>query len=182
MTLKFQLITEFWFSDRVRANWWTKNPAFDQELRDRFSSTHQRAVQGELAGWRATPEGRLAEIIVLDQFSRNMFRDLAGSFAHDAQARELTYDAIKHMDDRALVPEQRAFLYMPLMHSESAADHDEAVRLYSSDPALSNNLNFELKHKAIIDRFGRYPHRNKILGRKSSAEELAFLQQPGSTF
>ncbi len=182
MAFNYQVITEFWFSDRVRTHWWAKDEAFDQELRDRFGAVHQQAALGELARWRSAPEGRLAEIIVLDQFSRNMFRDQAAAFARDEQARALTYDAVKQMDDRALAPAQRAFLYMPLMHSESATDHDEAVRLYSSDPALSSNLDFELKHKAIIDRFGRYPHRNLILGRKSSAEELEFLRQPGSSF
>ena len=182
MTTHYQEIIDYWFSDRVQAKCWGKDPAFDQELRDRFSALHQQAEAGELANWREHPEGRLAEIIVLDQFSRNMFRDQPAAFAQDAHARELTYEAVKHMDDRALVPGQRAFLYMPLMHSESAADHDEAVRLYSSDPALSSNLNFELRHKAIIDRFGRYPHRNEILGRKSSNEELEFLSRPGSSF
>jgi uncharacterized protein (DUF924 family) len=182
MAIKHPDIIEFWFSDRIRANWWTGDPALDQELRDRFSSIHQQASHGELATWRSSPEGRLAEIIVLDQFSRNMFRGHSSAFACDEQARALTYEAVVKMDDRALAPGQRAFLYMPLMHSESADDHDEAVRLFSSDPALSNNLNFELKHKAIIGRFGRYPHRNEILGRESSAEEIEFLRQPDSSF
>ena len=111
-----------------------------------------------------------------------MFRDQPGAFATDELARQCTREAVAAGADQALTVQQRAFLYMPLMHSESATDHEEAVRLYSSDPGLKNNLDFELKHKAIIDRFGRYPHRNRILGRVSTPEEVAFLEQPGSSF
>jgi uncharacterized protein (DUF924 family) len=177
-----QSIIDFWFSDRVRAQWWGKDPAFDQEIRDRFADTYRRAVAGELAAWRETPEGRLAEIIVLDQFPRNMFRDQAAAFAQDPLARRLTHQAVASGADQDLTPRQRAFLYMPLMHSEDAADHEEAVRLFASHPDLVNNLEFENRHKAIIDRFGRYPHRNAILGRTSTPEELEFLSQPGSSF
>jgi uncharacterized protein (DUF924 family) len=135
-----------------------------------------------LPAWRTTPRGRLAVIIVLDQFSRNLHRDRPEAFAQDTLARRLTHEAVAAGADRALLPEQRAFLYMPLMHSESASDHKEATRLFGSDPALADNLKFEKQHKAIIDRFGRYPHRNEILGRESTAEERAFLEQPGSRF
>jgi len=180
--MNHQQIIDFWFSDPVRENWWSKDAAFDQEIRDRFEDTYRRAVAGELAAWRETPEGRLAEIIVLDQFPRNMFRDQAAAFAHDDLARRLTREAVAAGADQQLEPGQRAFLYMPLMHSESLPDHEEAVRLFSSHPDLANNLRFELKHKAIIDRFGRYPHRNEILGRSSSPEEREFLGQPGSSF
>lgn len=140
------------------------------------------ASEGGLTSWRQTPEGRLAEIIVLDQFPRNMFRNQADAFATDELARQCTRNAVAAGADKALTPQQRAFLYMPLMHSESRADHEEAVRLYSSHPELSYNLDFELKHKAIIDRFGRYPHRNAALGRTSTPEEKNFLEQPGSSF
>jgi uncharacterized protein (DUF924 family) len=177
-----QHIIDYWFSDPVRAKWWTKDPAFDQEIRDRFEDTYRRAVAGELAEWRKSPLGRLAEIIVLDQFPRNMFRDQAAAFANDHLARQLTHEAVAAGADQNLTPQQRAFLYMPLMHSEKAADHEEAVRLYSSHPDLADNLRFEHRHKVIIDRFGRYPHRNEILGRTSSPEEIEFLGQPGSSF
>ena len=177
-----QEIIDFWFSERVRKNWWSKDEAFDQEIRSHFSGVHRLASEGGLTAWRQTPQGRLAEIIVLDQFPRNMFRDQADAFATDQLARRCTREAVAAGADQALTPQQRAFLYMPLMHSESRADHEEAVRLYSSHPDLKHNLDFELKHKVIIDRFGRYPHRNAVLGRTSTPDELEFLQQPGSSF
>lgn len=182
MTTDDQDIIDFWFSERVRKNWWSKNEAFDQEILTRFAVLQQQAAAGKLFSWRQSPLGRLAEILVLDQFPRNMFRDQAGAFASDELARRCTREAVAAGADQALTPQQRAFLYMPLMHSESVTDHEEAVRLYSSHPDLKYNLDFELKHKAIIDRFGRYPHRNEILGRTSTSEETTFLQQPGSSF
>ena len=118
---------------------------------------------------------------MLDQFSRNMFRDTAGAFAWDAMALVLSQTAVAIGVDQHLEPRQRAFLYMPYMHSESPLIHEIAVNLFSQ-PGLENNLEFENKHKAIIDRFGRYPHRNQVLGRTSTAEETAFLMQPGSSF
>ena len=182
MTTGYQDIIDFWFSERVRKMWWSKDQAFDEEIRTRFADVQQQAAAGELLAWRQTPAGRLAEIIVLDQFPRNMFRDRSGAFATDERARQCTREAVAVGADQVLTAQQRAFLYMPLMHSESVTDHEQAVHLYSSDPDLKNNLDFELKHKAIIDRFGRYPHRNKILGRASTPEEAVFLQQPGSSF
>jgi uncharacterized protein (DUF924 family) len=178
----YQNVIDFWFSERVRKKWWSKDEVFDQEIRSRFTGIYRMASEGGLTSWRQTPEGRLAEIIVLDQFPRNMFRNQADAFTTDKLARQCTRDAVAAGADKALTPQQRAFLYMPLMHSESRADHEEAVRLYSSHPELSYNLDFELKHKAIIDRFGRYPHRNAALGRTSTPEEKKFLQQPGSSF
>ena len=130
---------------------------------------------------RASPEGQLAEILVLDQFSRNMFRDDSRAFAQDVLALVLAQEAVRSGADQSLSPTERAFLYMPYMHSESAAIHVEAVRLFDQ-PGLKGNLEFEHRHKAIIDRFGRYPHRNAVLGRDSTAEEREFLKQPGSGF
>jgi len=182
MTIDYTDIIEFWFSDRVRKMWWSKDAAFDQEIRNLFAETHQQAVAGDLSAWRQAPEGRLAEVIVLDQFPRNMYRGQPEAFASDELARQCTRDAVSDGADRAVTPQQRAFLYMPLMHSESDSDHELAVRLYSSHPDLKLNLDFELKHKAIIDRFGRYPHRNDILGRVSTLEEKEFLEKPGSSF
>jgi len=175
-------IIEFWFSEDARKNWWKKNDAFDQEIRQRFLPLHGQAKAGELKGWRVTPRGRLAEIIVLDQFSRNLFRGDPESFAQDKQARALTRQAVSIGANLELPVQQRAFLYMPLMHSESLDDHDQAMQLFAADPELAGNLEFEIRHRAIIERFGRYPHRNEILGRESSPEELDFLRQPGSSF
>lgn len=155
--------------------------AFDQLVRDRFLPLHAQAHAGELNEWRETPIGRLAEIIVLDQFSRNMFRDTPAAFASDDLALQLAQEAVAMGADQSLTPAERAFLLMPFMHSESKRIHEQAVKLFAAN-GTNNNLDFELRHKAIIDRFGRYPHRNAILGRESSAEESAFLKQPGSRF
>jgi len=176
-----QDVLHFWFGEATPAQLFKKDAAFDAEIRARFGATHQAAVHGELAAWRDTPEGRLAEIIVLDQFSRNLFRDDARAFATDGMALVLAQEAIRAGADRTIPSARLAFLYMPFMHSESRAIHAEATRLFRQ-PGLEDNYKFELKHKAIIDRFGRYPHRNRVLGRASTPEELAFLEQPGSSF
>lgn len=171
----------FWFEEADSGNWFVRSDAFDRTIRQRFSAVHAAAARCELGAWRRSAEGRLAEIIVLDQFSRNMFRDSAQAFACDSLALALAQEAVRAGADWALPPAQKAFLYMSYMHSESRLIHEQAVRLFSQ-PGLAFNLDFELKHKVIIDRFGRYPHRNKLLGRESTAEELAFLAQPGSSF
>jgi uncharacterized protein (DUF924 family) len=171
----------FWFDEATPEQHFGNDVAFDTAIRTRFGETHQAAARGERATWRDTPEGRLAEIIVLDQFSRNLFRDDARAFATDGMALVLAQEAIRAGVDRDMPAIRRAFLYMPFMHSESRAIHVEAERLFRQR-GLENNYTFELKHKAIIDRFGRYPHRNRVLGRASTPEELAFLEQPGSSF
>ena len=178
----YQEIIDYWFSERVQEKCWGKDPAFDEEIRERFIDVYKRAIAGELVHWRDAPEGRLAEVIVLDQFPRNMFRDSAAAFRHDCLARKCTRAAVASGDSSELTPRQQSFLYMPLMHSEEATDHELAVRLFASHPDLANKLQFELRHKVIIDRFGRYPHRNAVLGRESTDEEAAFLQGPGSSF
>ncbi|NVJ99599.1 MAG: DUF924 domain-containing protein [Alphaproteobacteria bacterium] len=174
-------ILYFWFMEAGEKAWWQKSKAFDDLVRRRFLGVYEQAVAGELADWRASPRGRLAEIIVLDQFPRNMFRDTARAFEADGLALVLSQEAARAGVGGTLSPEERAFLYMPFMHSESRVVHDMAVKLFS-EPGLESNLDFEYRHKAIIDRFGRYPHRNEALGRKSTAEELAFLKEPGSSF
>jgi len=179
--MEYTEIARFWFDEIDTSLWFKKNEAFDQQLRERFSTVHRAAVQGELYSWRRQPEGRLAEIIVLDQFSRNMFRDSAQAFACDNVALVLSQVAIDAGDDQRVDSSHRAFMYMPFMHSESPLIHEQAVTLFSQ-PGMERNLEFELKHKAIIDRFGRYPHRNAVLGRDSTDEELEFLEQPGSSF
>lgn len=176
-----QEILDFWFEEIDPSFWFMKDDLFDQQLRDRFLETHQDVVDGKTSSWRSTAEGRLAEIIVLDQFSRNMFRETPQAFSSDELALHLAQEAVRLGEDKKLPIVQRNFIYMPYMHSESATVHKEAVKLFSQ-PGLENNLKYEIAHKNIIDRFGRYPHRNKILGRISTAEELEFLRQPGSSF
>lgn len=174
-------VLSFWFETLSPADWFKKSARLDITIGTRFAATHEAARLGELHDWRDDAQGRLAEIIVLDQFSRNMYRDTPQAFAQDAQALTLAQEALRAGTDEALAANQRAFLYMPFMHSESAVVHEWAMRLFDQ-PGLENQLKFEQRHKAIIDRFGRYPHRNQVLGRESTAEELAFLQQPGSSF
>jgi len=174
-------VLHFWFEESSPRLWFQKDDDFDTEIRKRFGKLYAQAINGGLSGWRTSARGRLAEIIVLDQFSRNLHRESPHAFSHDGMALALAQDAVAAGADRQLSPIERAFLYMPYMHSESAVVHEDAVRLFSQ-PGLETNLDFELKHKAIIDRFGRYPHRNAVLGRDSTVEELAFLQQPGSSF
>lgn len=174
-------VIRFWFTEIDRALWFRKDADFDRLLDERFGALHAQACLGELSTWRDTPHGRLAEIIVLDQFSRNLFRNSAKAFAQDGMALVLAQEAVRSGADAALMPQERVFLYMPYMHSESAAIHQTAVELFTRN-SISDNLDYELKHKAIIDRFGRYPHRNAILGRTSTADETAFLATPGASF
>lgn len=174
-------ILQFWYTEITPRNWFIKDLAFDKMLYRRFGYIHRCASTGELASWRQKPLGRLAEVIVLDQFSRNFFRDSAQAFAYDAQALTLAQAAITSGQDSDMLPQQKSFLYMPFMHSESAKIHQQAQQLFNQ-PGLENNYEFELKHKVIIDQFGRYPHRNELLGRVSTPQELQFLQGPGSSF
>lgn len=177
----YKEIIDFWFNELEPKQWWQKDQEFDQMIQTRFGERHNQAKAGELANWRETALGSLAEIIILDQFSRNIYRDKPESFACDPMAIALTQFAIANGLDSQLSGIQRAFLYMPFMHSESKLIHVEAVKLFSA-LGIESNLDFEHKHKAIIDKFGRYPHRNKILGRQSTKEELEFLKQPNSGF
>ncbi len=174
-------ILNFWFKETDESAWWEKDDAFDQLIIDRFSYIHQKAAQGELFELRLTAKGSLAEVIILDQFSRNIFRDTARAFAYDGMALILSQEAITAEFDRELSPIENSFLFMPFMHSESTTMHELAVALYSKN-GIQSNLDFELRHKAIIDRFGRYPHRNDMLGRDSTAEEITFLNEPDSSF
>ncbi|WP_079414975.1 DUF924 family protein [Thiomonas intermedia] len=174
-------VLSFWFEASQPEQWFKVDPAFDALLRTRFGALHEQACRCELFAWRRMPEGRLAEIIVLDQFSRNLHRGSAAAFANDALALALAQEAVACGADTTLPPPRRTFLYTPYMHSESRVVHGEAERLFREN-GQPRNLDFELRHKAIIDRFGRYPHRNAVLGRESTPEELDFLQQPGSRF
>jgi uncharacterized protein (DUF924 family) len=174
-------VLEFWFEAIQPRQWWIKSDEFDRLIESRFGTLHAAAARCELADWRGSAPGRLAEILVLDQFSRNILRDRPGAFACDPLALALAQNAVAAGADQALEPARRAFLYMPYMHSESRLIHAEALRLLSA-PGMHDNLDFEVRHKAIIDRFGRYPHRNAILGRASTAQEIEFLGRPGSAF
>jgi uncharacterized protein (DUF924 family) len=176
-----QDILKFWFDEIDHAKWWAKDDAFDQMIRARFSEVHAQATRCELFAWRAEAKGRLAEVIVLDQFSRNMYRGSPLAFASDALALALAQEAVAAGADQALSPTERSFFYLPFMHSESLAIHAVALELYRKN-GIKSNLDFEIKHKIIIERFGRYPHRNAILGRQSTEEEVEFLTQPGSGF
>ena len=170
----YEEILKFWFEEIESAQWWKKDEDFDRALIARFSDIHARAARCELFDWRADPRGRLAEIIVLDQFSRNMFRGSPLSFAHDALALALAQVAVANKADEALSPVQRSFLYMPYMHSEDLADQDRAMALFEQ-AGLTDNLHWAKHHREIVSRFGRFPHRNAILGRQSTPEELAYL-------
>lgn len=174
-------VLKFWFEEIDTSFWFKKDLEFDRLLINRFGILHTQAEQGELYAWRNSAKGRLAEVIILDQFSRNLFRDTAKAFAQDGMALVLAQEAIRTGGDLELNSSERNFLYMPFMHSESLAIHEIAVELFAANGAQAN-LKFELKHKAIIEQFGRYPHRNSILGRLSTVAEIEFLNQPGSSF
>ena len=177
----YEEILAFWFHEIDPKLWWAQEPAFDALLKARFLPTLEQAAQGELHTWRTGPRGRLAEVLVLDQFSRNIYRGTPRAFAQDPMALALSQEAIASGALGQIDSLERVFLLMPYMHSESRLIHVRAEGLFR-EWAPQENYEFELRHKAIIDRFGRYPHRNTILGRTSSAEEIDFLEQPGSRF
>ena len=174
-------ILHFWFEELSPEQHFAQEDAIDAMIRVRFGATLEAARRCELWNWRSRPQGRLAEIVVLDQFSRNIHRGSPLAFAQDAQALALAQELVAGRHDQALAPAQRAFAYMPYMHSESLVVHAQAMVLFDQ-PGLENNFSYEVAHRDIIARFGRYPHRNAALGRTSTAQELAFLAQPGSSF
>lgn len=174
-------VLEFWFEELTPDDWFHKDPSVDRRITEQFGPTLHAASRCELLHWRGSARGRLAEVLVLDQFSRNIHRDTAAAFANDALALALAQEAVARGCDRELPVPQRVFLYLPWMHSESALLHEQALRLFAT-PGMEKNLEFEQRHKAIIDRFGRYPHRNAALGRSSTPAEIEFLRQPGSAF
>ena len=176
-----ETVLGFWFEEIEPAQHWRVDPAFDASLAERFGALLRQAAAGELHRWRASAAGRLAEVIVLDQFSRNIHRGSPLAFAQDGMALVLAQEALAAGAFAQLPAVQRPFLLMPFMHSESAAIHAAAVPHFEA-LGRPDTLNFALRHKVIVDRFGRYPHRNALLGRLSTEEELQFLQQPGSSF
>ncbi len=176
-----QQVLDFWYKELTPKQWWVKDEVFDKHIAERFGELLAQAKAGELFTWRETAQGRLAEILVLDQFSRNIFRDSADAFSAAPMALALSQEAVLLKIDADLSAAEKAFLYMPHMHSESLLVHEQAVRLFDQ-PDMQMNYDFELKHKAIIEKFGRYPHRNAILNRASTEEEVEFLSEPGSGF
>ncbi len=172
-------VLAFWMADPEA--WWKKDPAFDAEIRRRFLEVHAAVARGEHEAWRATPRGALAYVIVLDQFSRNMFRGTPESFAYDAQALAAARAAIDQGFDQQLPTDERIWFYLPLEHSEDLADQERCVALFQT-VGNAYYLQFAEAHRDIIRRFGRFPHRNSLLGRPSTPEEIEFLKQPGSSF
>jgi uncharacterized protein (DUF924 family) len=179
--INYEAVIAFWFDELTPEQWFKKSDRLDAIIKERFAGALQEAAAGEYWTWRKNAKGRLAEIILLDQFSRNLYRDTAQAFAQDPMALVLAQEAVALGLDKGLSSDEKAFLYMPYMHSESTRIHEQAEVLFNQ-PGLEHNYEFELKHKVIIDRFGRYPHRNQILGRESSEAEIEFLRQPGSSF
>ncbi len=175
-TQKIQEVLSFWFEEVTPKQKFAKDSEFDALVSEKFKDSYWEIVRGETKDWREIPEGRLAEIIVLDQFARNMFRDEAQCFSADVLALKLAQEALKVGDDKKVSKEQRVFFYMPYMHSESKEVHKEALKIFT-EHGNENNLKYEIQHKEIIEQFGRYPHRNELLGRESTPEELEFLKE-----
>lgn len=169
-----ELLT-FWFSERVKPLWFNSTLAFDDELREKYLETYQAALKGELTGWEKTTQGSLALVICLDQFPLNMFRNKAESFEGEEPSRQVAARAIQQGFDQQLKGVQKAFLYLPFMHSEDMVDQDYSVSLFSAAD-LEDNLRWARHHREIVRRFGRFPHRNAILGRTSTPEEIEYLQ------
>ncbi len=183
-------VLDFWFAPApysARAEWFRKDPGFDRQILVRFGALVGQALAGGLRDWDgAGPRGSLARILLLDQFTRNVHRDTPAAFGGDVQALAAARALVDSGADLALPPWQRAFVYMPFEHAEDAAMQERAMALFSrlaeADPAFDGLLDFARRHRDVIARFGRFPHRNRILGRESTAQELAFLGQPGSGF
>jgi uncharacterized protein (DUF924 family) len=185
-------VLEFWFgagdeasSLAARDDWFRKDDAFDAAIRTGFGALIAEALAGGLGDWCASPRGALARVIVLDQFTRNAFRGTPQAFAGDARALATARDAIARGYDAALAPRERHFLYMPFEHSEAMADQERSVALFEAlarDTGLDDPLDWAIRHADVIRRFGRFPHRNAILGRPSTPAELEYLAQPGSGF
>ena len=170
-------VLSYWFwQDRKR--WFEKDPAFDAEIRERFLALYEKGLQGKLDAWQHEPRGCLALVIVFDQFPRNMFRGTARAFSGDERARACARTIVEKGWDKAMTEDERTFAYLPFEHSEAFEDQELSMRLFEGNP----NFEWARKHREIIRRFGRFPHRNSALGRESTPEELEFLKQPGSGF
>jgi uncharacterized protein (DUF924 family) len=188
-----EAVLEFWFGppddpghQLPRPAWFRKDPAFDLQVRERFGATIEAALAGRLKAWATEPLPALAQVIVLDQFTRNAFRDTAHAFAGDERALAAARAMVDSGEDRGLSGVQRQFVYMPFEHAEDLAAQEQALQLFSrlgeDEPALADLLRWARAHHDIVARFGRFPHRNALLGRVSTPEEEAFLKTPGSSF
>jgi len=186
-------VLDFWFGEpgtaahgQARTEWFRKSDAFDADIARRFGSLIDGALRAGLGEWAEQPESALARILLLDQFTRNAFRGSARAFSGDALALAAARAMVASAQDATLLPVQRAFVYLPFEHSEDLSMQDEAVRLFTrlaaETPTMQDTLDYALRHHAVIARFGRFPHRNALLGRTSSEEETAFLHEPGSHF
>ena len=173
-------ILDFWFASE--GLWFKKDDAFDETIRQRFAADYESAAAGGLADWRETPEGCLALIVLLDQFPRNMFRGTDRAFVTDNLAVDIAETAIERGFDQALPAARRRFIYMPFMHAEDIDHQRHCVDLFTALVNDPGGVEFAVKHLEIIERFGRFPHRNEVLGRQSTLEEVAFLKTPGSSF
>lgn len=172
-------VLDFWFVEHGEDDWFGGKAEFDEKLADRFTETHARVAKGEAWTWRTSAEGRLAEVIMLDQFSRQLHRGSPKAFAQDPMALALAQEGVAQGLDMKLEPRLRMFLYMPFMHSESLVIHEEAVRLFTAH-GDDKTLQYEIDHRDCIARFGRYPFRNKVLGRQSTPDELAYMEDLGT--
>jgi uncharacterized protein (DUF924 family) len=189
-------ILRFWFGDPADPNgeygqqrkvWFKKDPAFDDAIRQRFLEDVDRAMAGELDVWRQQPRSCLALVLLLDQFPRNLFRGDTHCFEGDRAALDIAYYALDRGYDQQVLPVERMFFYLPLEHSENLTDQERSVELtrslHAADPEkFESTLDYALRHRDVIQRFGRFPHRNEVLGRDTTPEEAEFLQQPGSRF
>ncbi len=171
-------VLDYWYTTLTPEQWWKRDEAVDADVTERFAAAYVQLATNVPEQWLASPLGRLAAVIVLDQFPRNMFRDDPRAYATDKMALEIARETINSGDDQRLAPAQRSFLYMPFQHSEDGATQARSVELFQS-LGDTDQLDFAQKHKQIIDRFGRFPHRNAVLGRENTVEEGAFLKEPG---
>ena len=193
MDAQAQDVLDFWFLPpdnrdygQARGEWFRKDDAFDAHIRARFGTLIDAAIEGGLRAWEATPHGALARLIVLDQFTRNVYRGTPRAFAGDAQALALAVALTQAAQDQQLPPMLRAFAYLPFEHAEDLAMQARAVELFQllsqAQPGFDGMLDYAQRHQEVIARFGRFPHRNAMLGRPSTPEEVEFLRQPGSSF
>ena len=175
-------VLRFWFEETAKERWFEKNPAFDAAIRARFGALHEAAASGGHADWAADAEGALALLIVLDQFSRNLFRDDPRAFACDSRGRGIALQSIERGFDLAVPVERRIFFYLPLGHSEALADQEHCCRLVRERIGDDRYADFADRHRDVIARFGRFPHRNKVMGRPCTPNEEDYLSQPGAGF
>jgi uncharacterized protein (DUF924 family) len=180
--MKPQQVLDFWFGEQAREMWWDKSDRFDALVRATLGEAHAEAAAGGLRDWTEAPDPCLALVILLDQVPRNVFRGTPRAFATDAQAREVARLAVDRGFDQGMDVDRRTFLFLPFEHSEDIRDQRLMVELTQARIGPGNALDYALKHLEIIERFGRFPHRNAILGRPSTEEEIEFLKQPGSSF